>query len=145
MTTMHPDDAVTALGLINDYWPTFHLDNQAIDRWARVLTQTGADFDTTAATIATIAGRQPKPPTLADLCAAIRPRALAATAPTEPRPPPTTRGQAWARHTAQLARTCAARQANHDHHNGWQQCPTCTTPTPTQCEQPTCQICGNTP
>lgn len=53
---------------------------------------------------------------------------------------PTTRGRQWAEHIARIQ--LSARYA-HDHHHGWQNCPTCSEPRDYRhCGEPTCTICA---
>ena len=135
-------DAEAALDLINDYWPNT-LERTQIERWATVLIQTGADFDQTCQWIAEQAAANPYPPRLNDICTAVRPRPEPPALEDSGPPVERTRGQAWAAHTSSIGRIAAARREQHDHRNGWQRCPVCTTPGNYQrCGLPSCPICS---
>lgn len=133
---MDHQDAEIALGLIGDYWPGRALSDQQTVVWASAITKTGAAFDRTCETIAAYAAESPKPPTLADLCARIRPTNTTNDVVIEERPATTPRGRALAAHVSRIGRTIGRRLDEHNHHNGWQNCPVCSKPA----RDP---ICGN--
>lgn len=135
-------DAEQAVDLINDYWPGT-LEKAQIESWARVVLQSGGDFDTACQWIADHAANSPYPPRLNELCTAIRPQpepiAYEDTGP----PVSRTRGQAWAAHTSGIGRLAAARKEQHNHKHGAESCPICTQPgTYTQCGHAACPICA---
>lgn len=145
---MEAIDAEIAVGLLNDYWPRTLTDDQA-RTWARSLARTDADFEHACQTIADMAAVRPKPPTLAELIAAVRPSGpvtpieqlvAADDVPVDGGPPAEwDRGRQWAAHVANLGRNAAQRRDFHDHRNGWQRCPVCGSPAVHQvCHNPLC-------
>ncbi len=53
---------------------------------------------------------------------------------------PTSRGRAWAEHIARIQLNA---KSTHLHHNGWENCHTCNTPSDyRRCGEPTCTICA---
>lgn len=141
-------DAEIAVGLLNDYWPRTLTDEQC-RVWARTLARTGADFEPTCQAIADMGAERTRPPTLAELCAAVKPAATptpiarlvapedvpADSGPTAP----ADRGRGWAAHVANVGRNAAQRKELHDHRNGWQQCVVCSRPGDhRRCHNPLC-------
>lgn len=141
-------DAEIAVGLLNDYWPRT-LNDEQCRVWARALARTEAGFELTCQTIADMAAERSRPPTLAELVAAVKPagsptpieRLIAPEdVPTDSGPPaPLDRGRQWAAHVANLGRNAAQRRELHDHRHGWERCPVCSMPGDhRRCHSPLC-------
>jgi len=130
-------DAEIAVGLIADYWPR-SLDAEQTRAWARVIARSQVEFDDLCRAIADMAATRTRPPSLAEIIAAIPrqaqvvpPLELAdpADVPTEPgEPAPADRGRQWASHVAALGRMAGTRRTLHDHRGGIAACPVCSAP-----------------
>lgn len=149
---MDPSDAEIAVGLIADYWPR-SLDAEQTRAWARVIARSQVAFDDLCRAIADMAATRTRPPSLAEIIAAIRPAPVPvpleqlvdpADVPTEPgEPAPADRGRLWAAHVAALGRVAGERRTLHDHHRGVAACPVCSHPGVWRsCGDPAC-FCGS--